>query len=176
MKLNMIVNDEQDNTFVVIQNDNIENSLLKGDNTVSTNNDALKKLRLLNCNRNLVASTNIDVSTMNSTHFESLESLGIAMNELAVSQLSHKLKQFGENQDSVKGFVNKFDMCHRGTVPTICVVNRYVDVTVLSISDNNPDECHVTRFFKIGATWEHSFEVQSKSMHVAYPAMIQAQL
>ncbi len=163
MKLNMIVEDKKFKVFLVVRNDDIASRLL-----ISS--------RLLRDNRNLLASTNIDVSTINSSRFKSLESLGVTMNELAVSQLSHKLKQLGENQDSIKGFVSKFEMCHRGTIPTICVVNRYVDVTVLSISENNPDECHVTRFFKISDTLEHSFEVQSKSMHVAYPAMIQAQL
>ncbi|EGR5855488.1 hypothetical protein J8A87_22740 [Vibrio parahaemolyticus] len=157
MKLNVIVEDKKINVFLVVRNDDIAS-------------------RLLNDNRNLVASTNIDVSTINSSCFESLESLGGAMNELAVSQLSHKLKQLGENQDSIKGFVDKFEMCHRGTVPTICLVNRYSEVIVLSFSDRNADEFNVTKFFKINQAsknnvWQHSFEVQSKSIHIAHPSM-----
>lgn len=52
MKLNMIVEDKKFKVFLVVRNDDIASRLL-----ISS--------RLLKDNRNLLASTNIDVSTIN---------------------------------------------------------------------------------------------------------------
>ncbi len=156
MKLNAILKNERRGCFTLEDSEGVE--------------------RFLDGNRSILASTNIDVTPFENKVFKDLESLGDAMNEQALKQLSHKLKQFGEDADSISSFADKFEMCHRGLIPAICVINKNMDISVLSFSDDNAFEYHVTTFSKMGNFWFHSYVVQSVSLHLAYPAMIQAQL
>lgn len=123
----------------------------------------------VNVNYKILASTNIDISKLAVPRFSDLPSLGEAMNEIALAQIIQTLTEQNPEFSSFDSLKDKYEMCHRGLVPVLFLVNKFSEINVLAFSDENPEEFHVTRFFKIGDSFQHSFEMQGENLHFAYP-------
>ncbi|MCY9866473.1 hypothetical protein OTK49_28440 [Vibrio coralliirubri] len=126
----------------------------------------------MNPNSKLISATNIDVSKLEKHSFGDLETLGLAMYDITLAQILEQLGEHDSQHNNLESFKDKFEMCHRGLVPVNFFATDFSTVTVLSFSDHKPEEFHITRFFKIGGKFEHSFDLQGANLHIAYPTLL----
>lgn len=122
-----------------------------------------------NPNSKLLSTTNIDVSKLEKRTYSDLNTLGEALCDITLEKALELLSDQNPNDGSLESFKDKFVMCHRGLVPVYLYVNDSNIVSVLSFSDESPEEFHITRFLKAGVAFQHSFDMQGKSIHYAYP-------